>query len=55
MFGRMAHLLAFVGLIGFFLGVFGLGPRIAMMVGIALIVASLVSYFLEEYQLRGRF
>ena len=55
MFGRVAHLLAFLGLIGFFLGVFGLGPRMALMAGIALIVASLVAYFLEEYQLRGRF
>ena len=55
MIGRVGNILAWVGFLGFFLGVFGLAPRTVMLIGLALIVASLIAYFTEEFQLRGRF
>ena len=41
-------LLAVVGILTFFAGVFGFAPRTFVFVGIALIVISYVSFFVEE-------
>jgi len=45
--GGISSLLAVVGVIAFFVGIFG-GPRSFAFAGLALIVASLVGYFIEE-------
>ncbi|MBK7394510.1 MAG: hypothetical protein IPI64_14655 [Chloracidobacterium sp.] len=45
--GGISSLLAVVGVIAFFVGIFG-GPRSFAFGGLALIVASLVGYFIEE-------
>jgi hypothetical protein len=45
--GRFASLLITLGLVAFFVGIFG-GPRSFLFVGIAMIVASFVGYFVEE-------
>jgi len=55
MMGRVGTILAWVGFLGFFLGVFGIAPRTVMIIGLTLIVASLAAFFAEEFQLRGRF
>lgn len=47
MVGMLSSLLAAAGVIGFFIGIFG-GPRSFAFGGLALIVASLVGYFIEE-------
>lgn len=47
MAGKFAHLIAIAGLAGFFLGLFGWGKTL-MLGGIALIVVSLVAYYIEE-------
>lgn len=45
--GGISSLLAVVGVVAFFVGIFG-GPRTFAFAGLALIVASLVGYFVEE-------
>jgi len=45
--GRAGSLLAVIGVVAFFIGIFG-GPRVLAFVGVALIVAALVGFFLEE-------
>ena len=45
--GRAGSLLAALGVIAFFIGIFG-GPRPFAFVGLALMAASLVGFFLEE-------
>ncbi len=45
--GRISSLLAILGVIAFFIGIFG-GPRSFAFAGLAMIVASLVGYFIEE-------
>lgn len=51
MAGFISSLLAVVGVIAFFVGIFG-GPRSFAFAGLALIVASLVGYFVEEQAIR---
>ena len=55
MIGRVAGILAWVGFLAFFSGVFGLTSKTIMLAGLALIIASLAAYFTEEFRLRGRF
>ncbi|HEX3100316.1 MAG TPA: hypothetical protein VHQ01_00915 [Pyrinomonadaceae bacterium] len=50
--GRAGMLIAFVGLLAFFAGVFSFVPRMVMVAGIALIALSLVSFFVEEFEQR---
>ena len=45
--GMLSSLLAAAGCIGFFIGIFG-GPRSFAFAGLALIIASLAGYFIEE-------
>lgn len=45
--GRAGSLLAALGVIAFFIGIFG-GPRLLAFVGLALMAAALVGFFLEE-------
>lgn len=45
--GRAGSLFALVGILAFFSGLFG-APRPLVFVGVALILLSLVAYFLEE-------
>lgn len=45
--GRLASLLAIVGCVAFFLGIFG-APRILAFTGVALLVLSFAGYFVEE-------
>ena len=47
MAGLVSSLLAVAGVVAFFVGIFG-GPRTFAFAGLALIVASLVGYFIEE-------
>ncbi len=47
MAGKAAHLIAAAGLAAFFLGLFGLG-RSLMLTGVALIIVSLATYYVEE-------
>ncbi len=47
MIGMLSSLMAAVGVIAFFIGIFG-GPRSFAFAGLALIVVSLAGYFLEE-------
>ena len=47
--GSAGMLIAFVGLLAFFAGVFSFVPRTFVFVGVALIVMSLVSFFVEEF------
>ena len=48
MAGRFGLLLMFAGLAAFFFGIFG-GPRSYAFAGVAMMVASIVAFFLEEY------
>ena len=41
-------MLLFVGIIVYFAGLFG-APRMLVFIGAAIIVASLIAYFLEEF------
>ncbi len=41
-------LIAIVGLLAFFAGVFSLAPRIFLIAGVALIALSLVAFYAEE-------
>ena len=45
--GRTASVLCGAGVIAFFIGIFG-GPRVLAFTGVALMVASLVGFFIEE-------
>ncbi|MFN0278946.1 MAG: hypothetical protein ACKVRN_10120 [Pyrinomonadaceae bacterium] len=45
---KAGALLAILGLLAFFAGVFSFLPKMIMFVGIALIVLSLVAYYIEE-------
>lgn len=47
-FGRMASLLALVGIAVFMAGLFG-APRYFVFVGIALIALALMGFFVEEF------
>ncbi len=47
MAGRAGSLLAALGVVAFFFGVFG-GPRTFAFVGLAMMAASLVGFFIEE-------
>ena len=51
MAGLISSLLAVVGVVAFFVGIFG-GPRAFAFAGLALIVASLIGYFIEEQAMR---
>jgi hypothetical protein len=51
--GRIASLLAGLGVLAFFIGIFG-GPREFAFVGLAMLVASFVGYFIEERGVRKR-
>ncbi len=50
--GRLASLLCAAGVIAFFIGIFG-GPRVFAFVGVALMAASLVGFFIEEQSQRN--
>ena len=54
MAGKAGMLIAFVGILAFFSGVFSILPRTVMIAGIALIVLALVSFFVEELGQRSR-
>jgi len=45
--GRAGSLLCAVGVVAFFIGIFG-GPRMLAFVGIALMASSMVGFFIEE-------
>lgn len=45
--GHLASVLAALGVLTFFFGIFG-GPRMFAFAGVAMIVASLVGFFVEE-------
>jgi len=45
--GRLGSLLCFLGVVAFFVGIFG-GPRIFAFAGVALMVVSLAGFFIEE-------
>ena len=45
--GRTASLLVVLGVITFFIGIFG-GPRSFAFAGVAMMAASLVGFFIEE-------
>lgn len=47
MAGRLGSLLALLGVVAFFVGILG-GPRTFAFAGVAMIVVSLASYFVEE-------
>jgi len=47
--GSVAALLAIVGILIFFSGVFSFAPRMFVFVGIALIALAYVSFFVEEF------
>lgn len=49
--GLLGSLLCAAGVIIFFIGLF-IGPKMAVIVGSALMVASLVGFFVEEQQKR---
>lgn len=48
MAGRLGSLIALVGILVFFLGLFA-GPRMLVFTGVALIVLALSAYALEEF------
>lgn len=48
MAGRAGSLLCTVGVILFFIGIFG-GPRALVFAGLALMAASLVGFFVQEH------
>lgn len=48
MAGNLAALTALVGLAAFFASVFSFVPRMFLVIGIALIVVSLIAFFVEE-------
>lgn len=45
--GRIGSLLCAAGVVAFFIGIFG-GPRSFAFAGVAMMVASLVGFFIEE-------
>lgn len=45
--GRLGSLMCAAGVVAFFVGIFG-GPRTFAFAGVALMVASLVAFFIEE-------
>lgn len=45
--GRLGSLLVALGVLSFFFGIFG-GPRTFAFVGVAMMAASLVGFFVEE-------
>lgn len=45
--GRVASLLLALGVVAFFIGIFG-GPRTFAFAGVAMIAASMVGFFIEE-------
>ena len=45
--GRLGSLLALVGVLAFFFGIFG-GPRSSAFAGLAMMVAAIVGFFIEE-------
>lgn len=47
MAGRIGSLLVALGVIGFFIGIFG-GPRSFAIAGVAMMAASMVGFFIEE-------
>ncbi|MEO7538487.1 MAG: hypothetical protein ABIV21_00525 [Pyrinomonadaceae bacterium] len=53
MAGRIGSLLAVLGVIAFFFGIFG-GPRTFAFVGLAMMVGGVVGFFVEEQGERGR-
>jgi len=50
--GRIGSLLCTVGVIAFFIGVFG-GPRAFAFAGVGLMITSLVGFFVEEQSQRN--
>lgn len=50
--GRAGSLIAIVGLLTFFAGVFSFAPRLAVLMGIALFVFAIVAFVIEEYSQR---
>ena len=50
--GRFASLLALLGVVAFFVGIFG-GPRWFAFAGVAMLAASMVGYFVEEQASRA--
>lgn len=47
MSGRLGSLLVAVGVVSFFIGIFG-GPRALAFAGLAMMVVSLAAFFVEE-------
>lgn len=45
--GRIGSLLCAAGVIAFFIGIFG-GPRTLAFVGVALMIASMAGFYIEE-------
>lgn len=45
--GRLGALMCAAGVVAFFVGIFG-GPRVFAFTGVALMVTSLVAFFIEE-------
>jgi hypothetical protein len=51
--GRIASLLAVLGTVAFFVGIFG-GPRSFAILGVGMLIACFVGYFIEEQTIRRR-
>jgi hypothetical protein len=47
--GSAGSLLAIVGLLTYLSGVFSIGPRMFLFVGVALIALAFVAFFIEEF------
>ncbi len=47
--GKVAPLIAIIGILTFFSGVFSLAPRMFVFAGVALIALALVAFFVEEF------
>jgi hypothetical protein len=52
MIGRAGSLMALVGILMFFLGVFSIAPRMFVFVGVGVIALSLAAFFIEEFSPR---
>ncbi len=52
MAGRTGSLLVALGVVAFFIGIFG-GPRVFAFAGVAMMAASLVGFYIEEQGSRG--
>jgi hypothetical protein len=47
--GRAGQLIAIVGLLTFFAGVFSIAPRMFVFAGVALLALAIIAFFVEEF------